>query len=281
MSTVATSKIYRGSTSPELDSWEPFEWEEPGHGKLVHGEISMIIPEGTSGSLMAGLWRTHAAAPGANADGSHTIPYSSPLGDEMLVVIEGTATVTVNETGEKHRLEPGVIMCHPKNLELTWEVDGPYFKKYWVIWDSPQAATPRTDLLVGNINDNPAEWETYRWTEPVEGDQVCGELYFMRQDGTTGTRLCGIWRSGVGIDGCEADGSSTIPYTATLGDETLLLLEGTVHIRDDVTGEEHDLHSGDVVTLPHGHHLTWTSQPPFVKKFWVITKDQLPEPAAS
>lgn len=26
----------------------------------------------------------------------------------------------------------------------------------------------------------------------------------------------------------------------------------------------------------HGHHITWTSKGPFVKKFWTITMDQIP-----
>jgi uncharacterized cupin superfamily protein len=277
MATVSSGQLYHGSVSPASTSWVPFEWDEPRLGHQVKGEISMIVPEGTSGSLMAGLWRTHAGAPGAAPDGSSSIVYSSPLGDEVAVVLDGAATVTVAKTGKQHRLEPGTIMCHPKGLELRWDIEAPYLKKYWVIWDSPQAATPRDDVIIANVNDNPPAWETYTWTEPLEGDQVCGELFFVCPDGSTGTRMCGLWRSGVGIGGCAPDGSTTVPYTATLGDETILLLEGEVHVRDDETGEEHDFRAGDVLILPSGHHATWTSKAPFTKKLWVITKDQLPE----
>lgn len=279
MTTATVPTLYNGSVSPPVESWEPFEWEEPRLGRQVQGEISLVVPTGTSGSLTAGLWRTHAGAPGASPDGSHRVVYSAPLGDELAVVLEGEATITVAETGEQFRLVPGSIMCHPKGLELTWDVEAPYLKKYWVIWDSPQEANPRTDVVVANVSDNPPDWQTYRWTEPEEGDQVCGELFLLREDGSTGTRIACIWHSGVGIDGCEADGSATVPYTAVLGDETILLLEGEVHVRNDVTGEEHDFRAGDILILPSGLHATWTSKAPFVKKLSIITKDEVPTEA--
>jgi hypothetical protein len=35
---------------------------------------------------------------------------------------------------------------------------------------------------------------------------------------------------------------------------------------------------GDLAGYSHGHHITWTSKGPFVKKFWTITMDQTPAP---
>jgi uncharacterized cupin superfamily protein len=269
-------KVHGGPSNPAAHDWSPFSWDEPIHGPQTKGEVCIIRTEGASGSLQAGFWRTGPTSPGCEPDGSCHVIYSAPLGDETVVLLEGSATITVTKTGKKYHIEPGSIMSHPKGLDLTWEIEGPYLRKFWVIWDSPWAATPHDDLYVGNISDNPTRWETYRWTEPIEGEQECGELYVVRPEGATGTLMAGVWRSGVGSPGCAEDGSATVPYTGVLGDETILLLEGEVHVRNDETGEEYDFRAGDVIGLSAGLHQTWTSKGPFVKKFWIITNENLP-----
>jgi uncharacterized cupin superfamily protein len=205
-----------------------------------------------------------------------TGPNSAPLGDETAALLEGSATITVTKTGKQYRIEPGSIMSHPKGLDITWEIDGPYLRKFWVIWDSPHIASPRDDLYIGNISDDATQWEPYGWTEPVEGEQECGELYVVRPEGATGTLMAGVWRSAIGMPGCAPDGGATVPYTAPLGDETMLLLEGQVHVRNEETGEEYDFRAGDVIGMSTGLRQTWTSRGPFVKKFWVITNENPP-----
>jgi uncharacterized cupin superfamily protein len=132
-------------------------------------------------------------------------------------------------------------------------------------------------IYVGNRNLNPADgWTPFEWVEPVHGPQVKGEVLMIRPEGTSGTLMAGLWRTGVGIVGCAADGSSTVPYTAPLGDETMLLLEGRAHLLNEETGEEYDFPAGEVICLPSGPPVRWTSEAPFVKKFWVITNEALP-----
>jgi uncharacterized cupin superfamily protein len=275
--TTSTGRVYAGAANPAQHEWVPFEWEEPALGRNdVQGEIAVFRPEGTSGNLMAGFWRYHAGAPGANPDGSGTVVWSSPLGDECAVVMEGSAVITVKETGKQYEVGPGSIIYEPKGLEQSWEIKGPYFKKFWAIWDGTDATGAKADdLIIGNVNDNPADWTPYDFTEPLEGDLTKGELVILRPEGSTGTLLSGLWRSGKGIPGGEEDGTLVTPYTGTLGDETILLLEGEVHMRNDETGEEWDFRAGDLIAIPSGVHITWTSKGPFVKKFWVITKDAL------
>lgn len=278
VTTAGTGRVYGAPADPSKNEWVPFEWEEPALGRTdAQGEIALFRPEGTSGNLMAGFWRYHAGAPGANADGSGTVVWSSPLGDECAVVLEGSAVITVTATGKQYEVGPGSIVYEPKGLEQTWEIKGPYFKKFWAIWDGTDATGAKADdLIVANVNDNPADWTPYDFTEPLEGDLTKGELVILRPEGSTGTLLSGVWRSGKGIPGDEGDGTLITPYTGTLGDETILLLEGEVHMRNDETGEEWDFRAGDLIAIPSGVHITWTSKGPFVKKFWVITKDQLP-----
>lgn len=277
---LATHVVHGGTQDLGRDRWTPFAWDEPGLGHCVHGEIAVLREFGTSGSLMAGFWRSHANAPGASKDGSHSVVYSSPLGDETACVLEGTATLTVKRTGEKFRIAPGSIVSSPKNLEVLWELDGPNFKKYWCIFNgSDNTANPPTDLKISNISDNPPAWAEYHFVEPKEGPQVCGELVFIREGGSTGTMLSGIWRSGKGIAAThkDASGGATTPYTGTLGDETILLLEGEVDVVETLSGKRHSFRAGDVIGLSSGMHVTWIGKGPFVKKLWVITRDRLPE----
>lgn len=277
---TAKHKVHGGTQNPSPDQWVPFEWEEPRLGKCVAGEIAVIREFGTSGSLMAGFWRSAATSPGAAKDGSQTVIYSAPLGDETACVIEGSATLTVTSTGKKYHVAPGSVISSPKGLEVTWEVNGPFFKKYWCIFNGTQATkNPPKDLLVTNMNDNPPDWQAYDFVEPKEGPQTAGELFFIREGGSTGTMLSGIWRSGKGIPGTNVDakGALMTPYTGVLGDETILLLEGEVDVVETLTGKKHSFRAGDVIGLSSGMHITWTSRGPFSKKLWVITRDQVPE----
>ncbi len=67
-------------------------------------------------------------------------------------------------------------------------------------------------IYAGNRNLNPADgWAPFEWVEPVHGPQVKGEVLTIRPEGTSWTLMAGLWRTGVGIAGCEADGSSTVP----------------------------------------------------------------------
>jgi hypothetical protein len=65
----ATHVVHGGTQDIPRDQWLPFEWIEPRLGRQVHGEIAVIRPFGTSGTLMAGFWRTHATAPAGCVEG--------------------------------------------------------------------------------------------------------------------------------------------------------------------------------------------------------------------
>ncbi|WP_454280372.1 cupin domain-containing protein [Sphingomonas sp. Marseille-Q8236] len=272
--------VHGGVQNEPNDKWLPFEWVEPRFGAQMHGEYVVTRPEGMSGSLSAGFWRTGPTAPGATADGSHTIVYSSPLGDEVACVIDGTAVLTVLSTGKRYKVGPGSIINSPKGLEVQWEIEGPSFKKWWCIWNgSEPTSNPPQDLLIAHTSDNPADWLEYHFVEPAEGPLVAGELYFLRSGGSTGTMMSGVWRSGKGIAGSDVDekGALKTPYTGVLGDETILLLEGEVEVVETDTGKVHNFKAGDTIGLSAGMHITWTSKGPFSKKLWVITGDVLPE----
>lgn len=276
---VVSHVVHGGTQAPPSTEWKPFGWVEPKLGKQVHGEVTIARAFGTTGSISSGFWRTGPNSPGAHQDGSHKLTYSSPLGDETACVIDGTATLNVVSTGQSYRVGPGAIVSSPKGLEVFWTIDGPFFKKYWCIWNGSEAVPhPPEELKINHVSDNPKEWTEYHFKEPKEGPLVAGELYFIRNSGSTGKMLSGVWRSGKGIAASDADaeGTMTTPYTGTLGDETILLLEGEVEIIESETGKSHVFKAGDVIGLTSGMHITWVSKGPFSKKLWVISRDELP-----
>ncbi|KAL9089813.1 MAG: hypothetical protein Q9165_005607 [Trypethelium subeluteriae] len=273
----STHVVHRGSQAPPASQWAPFEWHDPSLGEQVHGEVTIARAFGVTGDLSSGFWRTGPTSPGANADGSHKILYSAPLGDETACVIDGTATLTVISTGLQYKVGPGTVISSPNGLEVQWDIDPPFFKKFWCIWNGSEAMpNPPTDLKINHVSDDSTqEWVEYHFTEPKEGPLVAGELYFIRNGGSTGTMLSGVWRSGKGIAASDVDsrGNLTTPYTGTLGDETILLLEGEVEVTETESGSKHLFKAGDAIGLTSGMHITWRSIGPFSKKLWVITRD--------
>ena len=81
-------------------------------------------------------WRTGISSPVKRADGGCQVKYSSPLGDETFLLLEGEAVLTVVQTGERYPIKPGDIVGHPKNLDVLWDIKTPFLKKYWVITDA-------------------------------------------------------------------------------------------------------------------------------------------------
>lgn len=277
-STKAKLELAVSSRNANPAPWAPFQWNDPVFGPQTKGEVAPIPFKQIMGSLQLGLWRTGKGAPGCDADGACRVEYSAPLGDETVIVLEGTATVTIQSTGKQYQLEAGSILSHPKNVALTWDIASPFFKEFWVLWDCPNKAVEEHDVYVGHITDDPETisgdvktWQPFTWAEPAHGTLTRGELFMLRSTGSTGSLKCGLWRGGVGIGGGEEDGSSIIPYTSPLGDEIELVLEGQYHIIDNDTGEELHLKGGDILAIPSGANLLWCSKAPFAKKFWLIT----------
>lgn len=256
-------------------TWTPFDWEDPLHGPQSKGEVVTIRTGGaTGGTVASGLWRTGAGIAGCNDDGTCDIEYSAPLGDETMVLLEGSAEVLETKSGKKHHFKAGDILAHPKHVDLKWHVNGPFLKKFWTIWDAPIEGTKSDSLFVGNINDNPADWTPFSWDEPGKGSQTAGELTLVRKTGSTGALQVGLWRSGRGLPGAAPDGSVTFEYSAPLGDEAVLVVEGEIKIVEHENGETHHFKGGDIFALPSGLKVTWTSEAPFVKVFFVITNGQ-------
>ena len=200
--TNAKQKVHSGTQCPPNERWAPLAPKAPfdnDDGTARFGEITFARTFGTTGSITSGFWRVYDGAPGVRFNEktrSVKIEYPSVSGDETAVVIDGTATITVQSTGETFRIGPGSIISTPEDLKTTWEIDAPYLKTFWVIWrgsqpvkDAPQA------LKINHINDNPDEWTPYSRSNGKGGELVSGELYMIRDTGSSGFMISGIAQS--------------------------------------------------------------------------------------
>lgn len=261
--------VHSGTQCEPADQWQPFTWNQPGHSKQSLGSFSTARKFGTTGNIQAGFWRLSVPDTGTKS------VYSAPDGDEISVVIDGTATLTTVSNGETVRVGPGNVISCPKGLEVEWKYDAPFIKTYWCRWNGSRPSTdPPKKIQINHVNDNPAEWTPYRRADDKGGELVSGELYSIWSQGSTGSLRSGIWRSGRGIasTNVEPDGRMVNPYIGATGDETMLLLEGQVDIVEQ-NGKKHSFRAGDAFGLSAGMHVTWISKAPFVRKLWVITND--------
>ncbi len=272
MTATNPRRIHIGNRNFNPSQWTDFGWDDPRHGPQIKGEVAVIRDDGTSGSLAAGLWRTGHEIAGCEPDGSCRVKYSAPLGDETMVILEGSVRITETASGKQHNVAAGSILSHPKHMDLYWEISRPFLKKFWVIWDCPTPGTREDHLYVASIHDNPPHWNPCTWDHPTRGPQVCGEFHVIRGTGSTGSLQCGLWRTGVGLAGCAPDGSASVRHASPRGDETMLLLEGQAQLVNDETGEIYHLEGGDVIGLPAGLPVTWTSRGPYLKLFRVTTR---------
>lgn len=105
------------------DNWQPFRY--PQDGRIdEHGEIILFRESGSTGNFLAvGLWRCPSGK---------SPTYSSELGDETFLVLEGSVRITVEATGEVFKYGPGDVGSWSKGTRTTWDVAGP-FKKFFVV----------------------------------------------------------------------------------------------------------------------------------------------------
>ncbi len=116
--------FFRGRTDTE-EGWAPFDYVEPEIGQQTYGEFMLFRTGGTVvGSLLVGLWRV--------PEPSTSPMYTSQLGDETFVVLEGEMTVEILDTGEKLDFGPGDIGSWSRGTRTVWTIHSP-FKKFFVV----------------------------------------------------------------------------------------------------------------------------------------------------
>jgi uncharacterized cupin superfamily protein len=120
------------------------------------------------------------------------------------------------------------------------------------------------NIEVGSQSLNPDQWTPFEWVEPKLGKQAKGEVVIVRTGGTSGELQAGLWRTGIGIAGCEPDGSCHVDYSAPDADETVVILEGQVTVTVVSTGKQHHLEAGSIMKSSEGarDHLGHQSSVP-------------------
>ena len=120
----AADAMSTGSLS--ADDWVPFAYPQDG-AIQVYGEVATFRMLGSAGNTLAvGLWRCLQAG--------MTPVYSSELGDETFLVLEGAATLHILDTGESFHFVTGDVGSWCKGTRTQWDVTAP-FKKFYVVAD--------------------------------------------------------------------------------------------------------------------------------------------------
>lgn len=116
--------FYRGRTDSD-EGWVPFDYLEPETGPQTYGEVLLFRAGGSGdGTLLVGLWRV--------TEPSTSPMYSSQIGDETFLVLDGEMTVEVLDTGEKLEFGPGDVGSWSKGTRTVWTIRSP-FKKFFVV----------------------------------------------------------------------------------------------------------------------------------------------------
>ena len=280
MSDFTQRNFIHGGKESHIKDWIPYEWDDPNLGKQLRGEVGMVRSCGTSGYLTSGFWRIGSTSPLAAPDGSHSFTYSSPAGDDITCVLEGSARLTIPATGETYSVGPGTIITTPRGIEVQYEIAPPHFKTFWCIWSGTSLTlNPPTNLQINHVDDRPDHWSRHPLNGPELGPLVGGEFYYILNGGTSGSFMSGIrrWQETLGGSDVNAPTHATIPYDAKFGDETIFLLEGTVEIIETGGGGvQRKFEAGDVIGLSQGMPVKWILNGSVIKMLWIITHDSLP-----
>ncbi|MEO1061654.1 MAG: cupin domain-containing protein [Actinomycetota bacterium] len=111
--------------------------DEEGDGTelISFGEFKPLRVGGTAGqTLVAGVWKL---------DEPTTSPlYSSPLGDETFLILEGSVTITDIDSGESATFDRGDMVAWRTGTRTRWEFHSP-FRKFLVVGSAaPQPELP-------------------------------------------------------------------------------------------------------------------------------------------
>lgn len=116
--------FHRGRLDTD-ENWTAFEYVEPETGPQSFGEVTLFRAGGSgTGTLLVGLWRVN--------EPSTSPMYTSQLGDETFLVLEGEMTVEILDTGEKLEFGPGDVGSWSKGTRTVWTIRSP-FKKFFVV----------------------------------------------------------------------------------------------------------------------------------------------------
>ena len=107
------------------DTWAPFEYAQDGQMQTF-GEFIPVRMAGSAGSTLAvGLWRQTEAC--------SSPVYTSELGDETFLVLEGACTIEVVDTGEKFTYGPGQFGSWSRGTRSIWHFTEVPFRKLFVV----------------------------------------------------------------------------------------------------------------------------------------------------
>jgi uncharacterized cupin superfamily protein len=110
-------------------AYVPFEHPQPDGSMATFGEVNWVRTESnTGGNCLVGLWRT---GPGLSPE------YDFGGGDESFLVVKGSVTIELLETGEKVHFKEGDFASFVKGTRSRWHFPEDFVKFVVVTDDAP------------------------------------------------------------------------------------------------------------------------------------------------
>lgn len=132
----------------------------------------------------------------------------------------------------------------------------------------------KNEIYTGALSANPEEWTTFEFFHPKVGMRKVGELTTFRTEGvSSAVLLVGLWRGGRGLESADpVTGATSCYYDAPMGDETCVVVEGTLRLTELESGVVHNFRPGDVFSMSQGQDTFWEFSGPFFKKLFIIAQ---------
>jgi uncharacterized cupin superfamily protein len=135
-------------------------------------------------------------------------------------------------------------------------------------------------IKLASRHDDALPWAPHSWTDPRFGQQLKGESVTIRPLSSSGRHTAGLWRSGVGIAGCEPDGSCDVEFSAPDADIALIVLEGRGTVTVASAGESYDLRPGSILSQPRDLETSWHLDGGQFRALWVRWENDQTDAAA-
>ena len=161
--------------------------------------------------------------------------------DQFIIIIEGTAEIKNNKTGEVEIVSAENSLVIPQGYDYQWQ-QSDYLRKFYLIYEPPMQDIPATPVCehVIRIDDQHA----MPWQATSDGFKK-KLLYQSKNHKFTS----GVWQGS-----SFKTGSITFPYN-----EFIYIKQGCLMCIDE-QGLAHKINAGEALFVPQGAQCSWHSE---------------------
>jgi len=160
--------------------------------------------------------------------------------DEFMWLIEGSASIKNNRTGEMETVQAGQAFIIPKGYDCQWHQQG-YLRKYYVISEHPEEDIPAKPAYEGIVIPDINTTQTVSTDNPFFIESDTESKSFQCYIDGTGKFRSGIWRS-------SAFNSMARP---ALNNQFFYVEAGSITFVDE-DNQQHHFNQGEALFIPEG-----------------------------